>query len=98
MKKIYVVFGHTGEYEDSSRWAVRAFEKKRTATKFLKKCQKLVDDQKFEFYSFDHTRWKHPLDDHFHMDYTGTTYYLVEIPFEPEPEKCAPSYAFYPNH
>lgn len=82
MKKVHVVFASSGEYSDRSEWTVKAFPEKRKATSFAKKCQKLFDDQKFDYWKYEHREWKHPLDPKFYMDYTGTRYYVVSVPFE----------------
>lgn len=82
MIKIHIVFGSTGEYSDHHTWMVRAFLDKRTATSFAKKCQGIVDTENFDYWQFKHSKWKHPLDKNFHLDYTGTSYSVSSIPLE----------------
>lgn len=86
MKKIFVVFGSTGEYEDYREWNVRAFLNKKQAEKFAIDCQQLYDEQtknvNFNKYAFINCNWKHPLDSNFQTDYNGTKYYISEVPLQ----------------
>jgi len=85
MKKIYIVCGSTGEYSDHRTWMVKGFPTKRKAIAYAKECQKLIDKQDFDYWQFKHSNWKHPLDKYFEFDYTGTSYYISDVPFE-DPE------------
>lgn len=62
LKKIYVVFGSSGEYDSFQRWDVRAFMYKKVAERHILKCYEELDrikrlqelaDAKEEF-SFDY--------------------------------------------
>ena len=41
--RVYIVKGHTGQYEDYQTWNVKAFLSKKKAKKFKAKCQEFVD-------------------------------------------------------
>ena len=86
--KVYVVFGMTGEYDDSRDWDVRAFASQQKAEAFRKSLQDIADE-------FDHSSslkkrasgrieslLQEAGDTYAHVDYTGTNYGVHELEYE----------------
>ena len=44
MKKIYIVEGRTGSYDDTHQWVVRAFPTKQEADNFAAQCNSRADE------------------------------------------------------
>lgn len=99
MKTVFVVRGSTGEYSGNRNWGVRAFETKAAAEAFEARCvdwlrkhrahtsndgrddaEPLASCDEREALCNDPER----LDQNLEISYTGTDYYLEEIPFEAE--------------
>ena len=83
--KIYVVFGHCGEYSDHTRWAVRAYSTEKRAQD---ECVDLINKAKalttpkvsedgccMDYYDGEKPDW----DPDFRTDYTGTEYGYEEV-------------------
>jgi len=81
MKKIYIVFGQTGEYSDHRDWIVAAYLNKSAAEKRVADCTmgagKFVNSQLNWEWS-EASEAKNPYDEQMHVDYTGTNYFLCE--------------------
>jgi len=83
-KKIYIVYGETGEYSDRSDWNVKAFFERKKALVLLNECSE--DAKKWEIkreseYTSPPKDWsKHDPD--MKMDYTGTDYFIAEVDLE----------------
>lgn len=85
--KIYIVEGHTGEYEDAHNWIVRAFVDESKAEAFLNTLlektkelgiarwptSKLVDAAYEQMIALDPT---------YHCDYTGVDYSMYDLEVE----------------
>jgi hypothetical protein len=82
MKTIYVVEGSTGEYSDHSEWLVKAFTSEDAAKDFVVKADAIARELQSSRQShLDYWKEKHPMDDKYMSDYTGThyTYHSVEL-------------------
>lgn len=92
---VYVVMGMTGEYSDRNEWPVVAFMDKAAAEArvtaldaWLREHRMHYDDNvrvPFEMRYADNddgTRPRTPLDPNFGVDYTGTKYFIHEVPLE----------------
>lgn len=81
MKTIYVVMGQTGEYSDRSEWPVMAYTDKPSAEKHaddaMMEARRLKADQEYGA--------KNKYDPNMSMDYTGTDYYVMDVPMTQEP-------------
>jgi hypothetical protein len=82
---IYIVEGETGEYSDRTNWLVKAFHDKNKAEQFLHLLEKTYKNVTKNYP--DNGYWNieikqrindemAQLDDRFHLDYTGTRYYI----------------------
>lgn len=79
-RTLYVVMGMTGEYSDRHEWPVRAFIDLVDAETLVVKASarareieiKKTNPRVSEF------------DPQFRMDYTGTDYYIMEVPLDEE--------------
>ena len=92
MDKIYVCCGSTGEYSDHIEWYVRAFADESVGRDFVEKCSARYREIKAEY---GDNSWEIPenaneFDPGMQTDYTGTNYYLVEVPFDPYPYALIP--------
>ena len=83
--KIYIVHGTTGEYSDRTEWIVCAYIKKEDAERHVlaaqAHCPNSEEAYKAYFNQFrdgGRVMLTNPYDKKFHMDYTGTGYYLTE--------------------
>lgn len=87
MKKIYIVYGCTGVYEDRCEWDVFGFNDENTAKAYQKNLQDLANEIKNHETMFDidwvhnnHAKMLLELDNHAScMDYNGTTYHIKEL-------------------
>jgi hypothetical protein len=79
--KIFVVMGTTGEYSDRSEWPVIGYFDEKKAQEHVENAAKVAK-------GIEATRtspyWTDPdqsnqYDPHMRMDYTGTSYYLMEV-------------------
>lgn len=81
--KIYVVFGKTGEYSDRMEWPVKAFKKKEKAERLVSEAEKhakIIEVTRKDEYRVP--EGINPLDPKMQMDYTGTSYYYIEVELE----------------
>lgn len=89
MERIWIVMGSTGEYSDRTEWPVVAF-----TTESAAKARIAALDVKMQEIPqhWRENRWEHEdeikahmasLDPGFRMDYTGTRYFVYEVPVEP---------------
>lgn len=89
---IYVVFGTTGD-SDRSEWPVKAYRTEADAKACVEKATELANAwrEKTQSDEFDQLSWSAqeelrknavPLDPHFDMDYTGTSYFYYEVELE----------------
>ena len=87
--KIYIVYGETGECEDRRDWIAKAFKTKRKANSYWNKLDYWLKENKINWRGlyarnkyFD-SEFKNslinPFDPNFEFDYTGTSYYIVEV-------------------
>lgn len=86
--KIYVVMGYTGEYDDECEWIVAAYEQMRCAEDRAIHAKAYADrifdkwksDGKYGsiFPSDAVGEYRNPYDEGMKVDYTGTTYMVVE--------------------
>lgn len=82
-KKIWLVGGMTGEYEDHRQWVVCYFNKEADAKKMAeclsaraREALRILEENP------DPTaprKFMEPFDPYFGMDYTGTHYYVTEV-------------------
>ena len=84
LENVYVVYGSTGEYSDHREWFVRAFADEMKGRDFVERVSARFRELAIQY---GDDRWDAPegcneLDPHMEWDYTGTNYYLVEVPFE----------------
>jgi len=86
---IFVVFGSSGEYSDRNEWMVCAFRTEAAAqakvTELETKMQELGLTREAHQFTTEYyakreemSKQMRELDENFYMDYTGTSYYLVE--------------------
>ncbi len=78
MKMIYVVGGGTGEYSDRTEWIVAAFTDKAMGQEMVLRCEKFAPKEGMDYMARE--KAKNPYDPNMRSDYTGTTYYLMEVP------------------
>ena len=91
MKKVYTVFGATGEYSDHCEWPIASYldenEAQKHVTKVTKRENELLLLAGFDGpydYNFERdneiakTLKEEELDPNYGRDYTGTNYYYVE--------------------
>jgi hypothetical protein len=79
--KIYLVEGHTGEYEDYRSWIAKAFKRKSSAVAFKKKLDAICEafgDVTIQNYP-DLEELLRKVDTHGSVDYTGVTYDIVPL-------------------
>lgn len=86
---VFVVMGSTGEYSDHQEWPVRAFLIQAEAEALITQLDEWLRVNAVHMDS-DHSvdlTWQqrrdldNPFDPNFHVDYTGTRYYFMEVPF-----------------
>ena len=82
MKTIYVVFGSTGEYSDRTEWPVLAYSSLKNAQKHCGNAadyaREIFGKVKSVYDIPDKLMRSNPYDSKMMMDYTGTSYYIVE--------------------
>ncbi len=84
--KAYIVSGDTGEYSDHRAWYVRAFLVEKEASDFCKALNDWciehgVNPRGDNVTNYSYNREiKPPNDPDFDTDYTGTTYWVIEVP------------------
>jgi len=89
----YVIIGETGQYSARNDWVLRDRTDKEKAELRHSMCQRMADEieEKLketgkEFWQFGGlTDEQKKIDEGFHIDYTGTTYYVVETLIDPNP-------------
>lgn len=84
-KTIYVVMGSTGEYSDRSEWAVAAVEGKDGAEQYVKALQRQYESippklKRDRWSNSERIKAIMTLDPCFDEDYTGTHWFLHEVP------------------
>ena len=87
MQKIYLVMGQTGEYEDYSKWTVKAFYDKRKAEELVGKASKRAQKiHSMMLKAIDEDRslpdFKSQYDPNIYMWCNGTSYFIVEVPLD----------------
>lgn len=78
---LHVVIGSTGEYSDRSEWLVRAFRDEAAAREWAEKAAtraKEIEAVRGSRYDVDPD--SNEFDPHMTMDYTGTSYYVQDVP------------------
>lgn len=93
-RKIFVVMGTTGEYSDRSEWPVAAVETEDEAKQYIAALERQYQNIPP---SMKQDRWKNrdkvkalmTLDPSFDEDYTGTSYFMCEVPFVPSADLFA---------
>lgn len=80
-EKIYVVMGSTGEYSDRTEWSVCAYADKALAEQHVQMADACAKEQMP--YRYD-KELVNPFDPGMIMDYTGTYYYIYEVPVRTE--------------
>ena len=82
---LFVVMGTTGEYSDRSEWPVAVVETKPQAEEFVaaltKQYQSLPGAN--QYHEHEARTAAMTLDPNFSEDYTGTTYFIYDVPFLP---------------
>ena len=80
---VYVVMGTTGEYSDRSEWSVAAYDDRKLADKHADEATKFAVNAFKELRSkvADYNEPPNPWDEDMLCDYTGTDYYVLEVPF-----------------
>jgi hypothetical protein len=90
MKEVFVVMGETGEYSDREDWAVRAFGSQAEAEALVRALDEWLNEhhvsrnyggQIDSDLRYGAGRLLCPLDPLFQLDYTGTRYYIITVPF-----------------
>lgn len=95
MDKVYVVVGSTGEFDARSSWNVEAFASRERAQRlcdFLNMALKhycchrtILDTEKYNpSLKEECLKILELLDSKARIDYTGSNYYIVDIPFKDE--------------
>lgn len=88
--KVWIIMGTTGEYSDRSEWPVRGYINEataRTEVEAMSARAREVQDEfrqvKYDFSPEGKARMSQIMqyigDDSFNADYTGTSYYLMEV-------------------
>ncbi len=95
MKKIYLVVGNTGEYDDYYYWNVVAYAAEEAAQARVNLLNNLLSEHKLDNESYPYSVYtdeefgphfdavrNHPLGDpKLRVDYTGTNYFVAEVDF-----------------
>lgn len=82
-KVVYLVVGETGEYSDREEWPVAVFSDEDKAKLFRDLCAEVVKGSERTSHE-KRTKLKSPYDPNLRVDYTGTSYDVVEVPFNPK--------------
>lgn len=91
MDVIFLVSGETGDYSDHQDWRVRAFVSRELAEQFCEQVNswlvlnkvhrtKTHDDDRLGYK--EREALKCPFDNAFSCDYTGTSYFIEEVPYD----------------
>ncbi len=85
MDRVWVVMGWTGEYSDRSEWPVAAFMTEEAAQARVKALDEKMQEMPKEWRRNWDDREKvrahmGALDPDYHEDYTGTGYFIYEVP------------------
>ena len=87
--RVYIVFGTTGEYSDRTEWPVRAFLSENEAAQLVAALDERVRIERMDGSGFgpgyyerldEVTERMKDVDPNFQTDYTGTRYYVVDVP------------------
>jgi len=98
MTTIFVLFGCTGQYSDSSEWAVRGYTSKEAADADCAALNAIAEeikkgeDSAGDSYDFRENAVRErlqPHDAYASMDYTGTEYSVTEMPLVDAPQIVA---------
>lgn len=89
MDNVWIVVGRTGEYSDACEWNVAAFSNEEDALILKDKAQNYFNviwnscDSTDSINRMIHSqRQTNPYDPNMRVDYTGTKYKVVRVPFE----------------
>ena len=83
VKTIYLVEGSTGEYEDSQDWVVCAYLEKSLAEEHVRLAQERANElEKARGSKYESLKGTNKYDLDMAMDYTGTSYGVVESTLE----------------
>ena len=81
MKKVFTVFGSTGEYSDRDEWPVCSFFNEDFAKERVVKATRRAKDIEVkcdgDLYSIGDPGLDNEYDDKMKLDYTGTSYFYV---------------------
>lgn len=80
--KIYIVEGSTGEYADRQNWLVKAYSSRDKADAHAQSAEKWINDygvSEWRKQKYDANRDLNPYDPNMSVDYTGTSYYVIEL-------------------
>lgn len=87
-QQIWIVFGTTGEYSDRSEWPVAAYDSEKAAQDRVKALQHALEESGIERLDRYEGPWEKAVDEFkakhdpgFHIDYTGTSWYLATCEF-----------------
>jgi len=81
MKKIYLVVGNTGEYDDYDDWVVKAFRTKKRAAALADKAKARADEL-YPKARLSYNTLENEFDLNCHMARNGTSYTVVEVSFD----------------
>ncbi len=85
---VYVVVGSTGQYSDHREWYVMAFLSRAKAERFTEavSAEYRKIKQRYSENLWNIPEKANPLDPDMQIDYTGTNYYVVEMPLDTDRE------------
>lgn len=83
---IFVVMGSTGEYSDRNEWSVAAFLDEAQAEERVRLASERAREIEQNRSGPRHSKWDH----NFRMDYNGTRYHILKVPYVGPPLKAEP--------
>lgn len=86
-KIVYLLTGETGEYSDRQEWPVAVFTKEIKAMLYKKLCEKEIEGINPRDWHLSTVKSR--FDPNIQMDYTGTSYFISEVPLNPKADSNA---------
>lgn len=77
---VYIVMGRCGEYSDHREWPVRAFLNEHEAADLVVKATACARELGSSHYSTWADERRNAFDPNMQIDYTGTDYYVMDVP------------------
>ena len=82
MKTVFLVYGATGEYSDRTEWFIRVFASAKKAAELVTLASAKARELEVKYKRKYIPKGSNPYDLKMQSDYTGTHYYVEEVPFD----------------